>query len=168
MVRSFMHTIGANYNNAVEQAMSPGRGPDGSNGYYIEDPTGTMSCAEMQTNFDALENQIQYWFGILQTGSNNSTERENLNKVINIQRTKKDAYANLMLRNCSNAPQTTDPGTPDPYPTPEPTPDDQSKGGIMTFITANPLLIAAIVVGVIVIVTQMNKRPRRAKRRKAA
>jgi len=167
MVTPFMQSIGAYYNNAVEQVMSPGKGPDGSDGYYIPNADGSMDCATLKTNFDKLDNQIQYWYGILQTGSNNSTERENLNKIINIQRTKKDYYAELMLRNCSTATQTTDEGTPDPYEVPEPTPTDENKGGIMTFITANPMATAAIVAALIIALTYFNKKPQR-RRKKAA
>ncbi len=171
MVQSFMYsnTIGAYYNNAVEQVMSPGKGPDGSDGYYIADADGSMDCATLKTNFDKLDNQIQYWYGILQGGNNNSTELQNLNKIINVQRTKKDYYAELMLRNCSTVPQTTDEGTPTIPPSYDPAAaPDENKGGIMTFITANPLATAAIIAALIVAITYWNKKPQRKKRRKAA
>lgn len=103
--------IGANYSNSLDQVLNPGNGPDGSDGYYIPGADGSMSCADLKTNFDKVENQMRYWFGILQTGNNSNKEKENLNKIINALQSKKDYYSTIMLRNCSIAPETKDPGT---------------------------------------------------------
>jgi hypothetical protein len=159
--------IGKNYENALDQVKNPGMGTDGADGYFIPDATGSMDCATLKTNFDKLDNQIQYWYGVLQGGDNSSAELQNLNLIINLQKTKKDYYATLMLRNCSTVTDTTDPGTPNPYED-QPAPDGaENKGGIMTFITANPLAAAAIAVALIIALTHFNKKPQR-KRRKAA
>jgi hypothetical protein len=104
-----MNTIGAYYENSLDQVMNPGRASDGSDGYFIPDASGSMDCPTLKTNFDKIDNQIQYWYGILQTGDNNSRELENLNKIINVLKTKKDYYSTLMLRNCSTATTTTAP-----------------------------------------------------------
>ncbi len=116
-----MNTIGAYYENSLAQVNQPGQGPNGSDGYYIPDATGSMTCSELQSNLDKIENQILYWYGIIQSGNNGSRELENLNKIINILRSKKDYYNQVMLRNCTTAPTTTvepEPVVPD-YTDPE-------------------------------------------------
>lgn len=107
-----MNKIGAYYENSLAQVRQPGQGPDGGDGYYIPDANGSMTCSELQTNLDKIENQIIYWFGIIQTGNNGSRELENLNTIINVLRSKKDYYNEVMLRNCTTASTTT--VTPDP------------------------------------------------------
>jgi hypothetical protein len=176
MVKSFVNavggTIGAYYENSLDQVNQPGKGPGGSDGYYIPSADGSMDCATLKTNFDKLEAQILYWYGILQSGDNNSRELENLNKIINVQDSKKDYYATIMLRNCTTTPTTTAPPDPVPgtdYPgeveQKEPT---DSSNGIMTWITANPILAAALAAGLIIVITQMSKKKQYKKRRKAA
>src|SRR3982751_5991929 len=109
--------IGAYYENGLDQVMNPGRGPDGSDGFYIPPADGSMSCTDLKTNSDKIDNQLQYWFGILQTGNNGSRELENLNKIINVLQTRKDYYSTLIIRNCTIVPETKDPGTSPDYTT---------------------------------------------------
>jgi len=121
-----MNTVGAYYENSLDQVNQPGKGPGGSDGYYIPGPDGTMDCATLQTYKDKLENQIEYWNEIIRTGSNNSREMENLNKIIAVQTGKRNLYNEYMLRNCTVNPETTP--VPETLPTDQPTLPDYDPG----------------------------------------
>ncbi len=119
-----METVGAYYENSLDQVNQPGKGPGGSDGYYIPNPDSSMTCSQLQTYHDSLDNQINYWYSIIAAGSNNSRELENLNKIISVQRSKKDQYSDYMLRNCTTAPTT----TVEPLPTEQPPFPDYDPG----------------------------------------
>lgn len=165
MVRSFVNsvngTLGANYENSLDQVNQPGKGPGGSDGYYIAPASGSMDCPTLKENFEKLVSQINYWYGILQTPGNSNKETENLNKIINVQRSKKDYYSTVIMNNCTVVPELpipADPGQVDPGTIDLPRETGESNNGIMTWVTSNPYLAAGLAIGAILLISNLSKK----------
>jgi hypothetical protein len=87
--------------------------------YYFPHPSAAMTCEQLQTNYDGLNEQIQNWQMLLDA-SGNSTEKSNLQQIIDIQTAKMNEYS-AALQRCSTQPgsnSTTDGGAQPPAPAP--------------------------------------------------
>jgi hypothetical protein len=166
MVKSFLHnSVGATAPiiDDISNTMTAG------GTYWVDDPISSMTCAVVQANSDRLDSVLDYWYTMLQTGGFSTVVYGNaVNQVLSYLGVKRAGYDGLMEKcatQTSTNPTTTNPGTPATTNNPD-LPAPQNSNSIMTWITANPVLSAAIAAAVIIGFTYFTKPKRKQTRRR--
>lgn len=71
--------------------------------YYIPYPADTMTCAQLQFNFEKLEQQIAQWIDWRQYETN-ATAQNNIDQIVTIQTEKQTQYQTKISVACATTP----------------------------------------------------------------